>query len=511
MEVALLGTVLGAAIVLRLIGLADHTDASDEGIRGIQLRLLAAGSEPVSEIYSSQGPLSLWLFYPSVALFGPDILVGRLTVVAASMVVLLAASWIGRHLGGPIAGLATAVVLALSPVSLTSSRAAFVEMPSIAATLVGLVTLVVFRREGRRHWLIASAVLFAVGTLAKPMAAVAGLAALVLILAPANEVAPAPADPPIVANPGDRPRIVRPPGSLVCGRRPAAGAATLYEQVVTYRLGARAVNGWDLRDNARVIVEKLQGNSWGVLLATALGCAAIARGRRPLGVAVVAWIGGGIAALLLYSPLWGKHVTYILPPLAILAGVGFASVAPLAMRRWGRMQLALGLPAVVAISLVAISVPDLVARARGATYTPHSELSRHAHDLRLSRPPPRRFRGRGRCVPRHADRPPGAAVPGRPLVSPPPPPSADQAIDATRHMRAESIVSTIGATSAFLSWVDRDAVLVKSYVERGVCFRRVYAHPDAGSVPSARPESSLVAPTEKSGRARLAVQLDRRG
>ena len=58
-EVALLGTVLGAAIVLRLIGLADHTDASDEGIRGIQLRLLAAGFEPVSEIYSSQGPLSL--------------------------------------------------------------------------------------------------------------------------------------------------------------------------------------------------------------------------------------------------------------------------------------------------------------------------------------------------------------------------------------------------------------------------------------------------------------------
>ena len=88
--VVLLG-LLWLALTVRLTGLGDHTDLSDEGIRGVQLRLLAAGFTPVSEIYASQGPLSLWLFYPAVAIFGPDILVARLTVVVSSLVVMAGA------------------------------------------------------------------------------------------------------------------------------------------------------------------------------------------------------------------------------------------------------------------------------------------------------------------------------------------------------------------------------------------------------------------------------------
>src|SRR5262249_39281948 len=80
LTLALVGA-FGLAAWLRLAGLGAITDISDEGIRGLQLRLMAAGFLPVSEIYASQGPLSLWVFYPLTALFGPDIVVGRLTVV----------------------------------------------------------------------------------------------------------------------------------------------------------------------------------------------------------------------------------------------------------------------------------------------------------------------------------------------------------------------------------------------------------------------------------------------
>ena len=85
-EVAALVGLAWLAVAVRLTGLADHTDLSDEGIRGVQLRLLAAGFTPVSEIYASQGPLSLWSFWPAVALFGPAIVVARATVVACSLV-----------------------------------------------------------------------------------------------------------------------------------------------------------------------------------------------------------------------------------------------------------------------------------------------------------------------------------------------------------------------------------------------------------------------------------------
>jgi predicted membrane-bound mannosyltransferase len=131
-EWAALLAVVGVAVALRLPGLADPTDLSDEGIRGVQLRLLAAGYRPVAEIYASQGPLSLWLFWPMTALFGPDIVVGRLTAVVSSLVTLAGVVWIARALAGPLSGIAAGLVLAASPGFLENSRLAFVEAPSIA-------------------------------------------------------------------------------------------------------------------------------------------------------------------------------------------------------------------------------------------------------------------------------------------------------------------------------------------------------------------------------------------
>src|SRR5262245_59436121 len=54
----------------------------------------------------------------------------------------------------------------------------------------------------------------------------------------------------------------------------------------------------------------------------------VSASRRSLGLAVVSWLVGGLSVLLAYSPLWEKHVSYVMPPLAILAGVGLASLAP---------------------------------------------------------------------------------------------------------------------------------------------------------------------------------------
>src|SRR5688572_27065589 len=98
-------------------------------------------------------------------------------------------------------------------------------------------------------------------------------------------------------------------GAVVCAAVVlAVGPTTLYEQVVTYRLGARAVRGWDLATNARLILEQARLNGWGVLLAGGVGLAAAGVDRRPLGLAVASWLAAALAALLAYSPLWEKHV-----------------------------------------------------------------------------------------------------------------------------------------------------------------------------------------------------------
>jgi hypothetical protein len=492
------------AIWLRLTGLGDPTDLSDEGIRGIQLRLLAAGYRPVSEIYASQGPLSLWLFYPAVALFGPDILVGRLTVVVNSLVVLLGAAWIARVWAGSVAGVATALILAASPLFLDNSRLAFVEVPSIAPTVVSLVVLIAFRRSGHRGWLIGSAVLLAVGTLAKPMAAVAGVPCFILLLSPTTSTE-------AIARPW-RARFVdlaafTATGALVCGAVVlAVGPNTLYEQMVTYRLGARAVRGWDLATNARLILDQARLNGWGVLLAGAIGLAWAALDRRPLGLAVAGWLLAALTALLAYSPLWEKHVTYLMPPLAILAGAGLAALIPLTARRWSPRTVALGLPALAALVLIGVFARTIAIDDRAVMYR-HAggDFTRYADDLTIVQAAtgPDDFvviddaylgMQSGRLTPPFLADLSWNRILARALT-------AEQAIAATRQFNTRLLIlqdDHLGQVQRYLTWADREYVLVKSYVQhRPARFRRVYAAPGMELAPvrdSLR--ASLAQPTE---------------
>ena len=53
---------LGAALAMRLVNLNATIGKFDEGIRGEQLLLMAAGFRPFRDIFASQGPLSLDVF-----------------------------------------------------------------------------------------------------------------------------------------------------------------------------------------------------------------------------------------------------------------------------------------------------------------------------------------------------------------------------------------------------------------------------------------------------------------
>jgi hypothetical protein len=61
LEAALLLGVLALAVAVRLVGLADPTDVSDEGIRGIQLRLLVE-----SDVAGGEYHLTIALERPKV-------------------------------------------------------------------------------------------------------------------------------------------------------------------------------------------------------------------------------------------------------------------------------------------------------------------------------------------------------------------------------------------------------------------------------------------------------------
>ena len=480
-----LAALMVGALVPRLVGIANDTDLGDEGNRGLQLRMMAAGFRPVSEVYASQGPLSLVVFYPLYVLFGSDIVAARLAVVVYGVAGLLATVCLGWAVGGPTAGIAAGLLLALSPIYLEYSRLALVEVPSLAPTLAALVALAAYRAGGRRRWLALSAVLLAVGTLAKPMAAVAVLAAGTLIVAGSDRRRAAGtwarrlADLSIYGAVGLA--VVIPVVFLV-------GPTEVWEQVVGYRLSARTVRGWDLAMNGATIRAELAFEGPGLPLLAVVGLVSLARRRPAEAAAILTWLGGGLVMLLVHSPLWPKHLVYLLPPLALLAGAGGAEavrgvIAVLERRRPARLAPVALAGCVVYVATLPALIGQL-ARVAGPRVT--TDLERYADDLRMvaAATEPGDFivmddaymaMLSGRLVPPHLTDLSVTRVLARALTG-------EQAIRETQRYGARVVViqdDRLGQYPEYVAWVDDHYVEVKSYRgDRHEEYRRVYVAPD---------------------------------
>jgi hypothetical protein len=480
--------IIGLALALRVSHLSDPTDISDEGIRGMQLRLMMAGFRPVTEIYASQGPLSLWIFYPLAALLGPDIVVGRLTVVLSSLVAIVGVMLLANRFAGRVGTLAAALTLAASPVFLENSRLAFVEVPSSACTVVAMVLVAQFQGTRKWYWLTASAVLLAVGTLAKPMAMVAAPAAAVLLLTLNGHT----------RRPWRRRLadlgLYGLVGCVACTVAVVAiGPSAVFDQVVSYRLAARATRGWDFLTNAGIVWQEVGRQGAGMLLLAIAGLIASILRRNPVGLAAVAWLVATLAALLTYSPLWPKHVAYVLPPLALLVGAGVAALwVALRDARRGAAFWFSAATAILTGGLLVWSLPSLLADDR-ALIERHvsSDLARYGDDLRIiaAATQPGDFIVMDDAYPAMLSgrlTPPWLAdlswnrILARALMP-------DDAIDATRmyNSRVLSIQDDhLGQLSRYVAWADREYVLVKSYAQRRpVRFRRVYVSRDVDRAP----------------------------
>jgi hypothetical protein len=259
-----------------------------------------------------------------------------------SMVGLVGAWWAGRQLAGMVGGLAVLFLLSVAPSYLDASRQALAEIPSIAPCLLALACAVRWYRGGRAAWLYSAALLATVGVLVKPMViAVAAPLGLFMLL----------------RRRGLRPHHVLISLGLVLGLTGLLvllfGPAEIYQQMVHYRLSARGGGGYELRRNVRDVLTEPFREQPGLFLLAAVGGLLLLRTTWRSGLALVSWPILSIGMLLTYYPLHPKHLTYIYPPLVMLAGAGLGRAAQLAWRdgpsgRPGRMltiALAAGLAA----------------------------------------------------------------------------------------------------------------------------------------------------------------------
>ncbi|MFN8521695.1 MAG: glycosyltransferase family 39 protein [Chloroflexota bacterium] len=298
----------------RLVNLDTFVGKFDEGIRGGQLLLMAAGYRPFRDIFASQGPLSLDIYYPAFMLFGETLGAARVTPAVLSIVGLVLTAVAARMVAGNVAGFVAGGILALSPAFLKNARLALVEVPALAPATGAVVAMLAYQAGAGRGWLAGSAVLAALAVLIKPMV-LPVMAPLAILLLVRRDRGPArwAVDALVFGGVG---LVV---AAAIIG---LYGPADVYEQMVRFRAASRQVEPWSLRENWVAMSGELVDEQMALWVASLLA-AVLAVSRRPVvGLALVSWPVASFALLMFYSPLQFKHAVIMLPPVALLVGVG---------------------------------------------------------------------------------------------------------------------------------------------------------------------------------------------
>ena len=351
-ELVALALLVILALRLRLENVGHYTGSFDEGVRMEQLLLMEHGYRPYRDIFASQGPLLLDLLYPFYDFFGHSLGGTRAGVGLLSVVGLLGAWWAARALS-PTAGLGTAALLALSPGYLDGSRLALAEVPSLAPCLWAVGCGLRWMRGGSAGWLYGAAALGTFGVLIKPMAAPVAvpLTALALLRPSAR---PGPMLGALLLSLGLAAAVV-----LVLDVNRVAEVLAGYRLTAQHAAGSAAGQNWSLI--SRLVAIERPG--FPVLAALGAGFGLLYWRRAALALAT--WPLAQLGLFLLYTDLADKHVVYLLPPLALLAGLAFGAGTLSAERlprlgwHWSRVAQPSSLALLAGLAIYAAGLPAI--------------------------------------------------------------------------------------------------------------------------------------------------------
>jgi 4-amino-4-deoxy-L-arabinose transferase-like glycosyltransferase len=356
-ETRALLAVCAGALLLHLWPLQALSTNYDEGMYWSTLRAMTAGFARYTPIFHSQPPVFLASVYPLYLFFSQTLPAARIATLLFALVAIVAGYFVGRALGGRWAGVATAALLAFSPLFLGTTCILLPFAPALALGLIGLAcALAAPARTGqRRRWLaLASGIALSLMALTTFPAALTLLPALLYLAAP------------MFTSMISRDGRVRMPQRdwLQVGAQEAApdllwfvvgalGAAILalapfvtrlpelWNQIALVPLEAsRALDrgaGANLADLIAVV--RNQGLIWLALAAlVALGLGAWRRAWTLLPLTL--WLLAVVVYLLAHHPFEASDAVWLVAPLAALGGQGIALLAARTSNRSGRIKSA---------------------------------------------------------------------------------------------------------------------------------------------------------------------------
>ena len=139
----------------------------DEGVNLMKAMLVARGYPLYESVWSDQPPLLTLLLSAVFRVFGYEVSVARLMVLAFSAALLGAAWRYLRVAGGKVCATLGVILIVWLPYYLRLSLSVMVGLPSLALAMVALAALTEWHQHHRRVWLVLSAVALSFSVLTK--------------------------------------------------------------------------------------------------------------------------------------------------------------------------------------------------------------------------------------------------------------------------------------------------------------------------------------------------------
>jgi 4-amino-4-deoxy-L-arabinose transferase-like glycosyltransferase len=321
----------------------------DEGVYMMDARLIRAGHHLYSDIFSAHPPLFVQSIAWAFAVLATSVQVARAVVVIYSTVGLLAAALIARELGGPLAGLSTAVLLAITPDFFLYSRVCIQDLPAISMAALALLWSLLYWRSGQRVWLLLSGFSLAIGLLLKLLVLFAvPVLAISVVLCPPHSSSSLRSD---FQDTSPWRRIFADllwwGGALVVPILLCVAfyeARPMVEQTLLFHWQARDAFEWDALQNLRRITRYVI-EDWGLFVLACYGMIVLLMRSVRRSVPLILWFLCATLMLANRAPLWPHLLTPFLLPLSIWAGLAIEHVfhalnAARKTRRWPDMARA---------------------------------------------------------------------------------------------------------------------------------------------------------------------------
>jgi hypothetical protein len=328
---------LGILVVLFVFWQADHLEGFnwgyDEGVHLMIARLVWSGYKPYSEVSATQGPLFVYSVALGYGLLGTSAAACRLVTIFYAVIGLMAVALAARELGGWLAGLSAVMLLMLAPEFVRLSKAAMADVPAISIAALAILSSLRYWTTGRRGWLILAGLTFGLGCLIK-LAIAPALLPLGLAVLYFHTCRGRPRSWRIFANDLITVLVMAILPGLLCLW--ILNLRATYEQLIVLRLQASRAFPLDVAANARWIGQYLVDNA-GLSILAVWGTLILLARRSPQAVIVLVWALIVLLALILHSPFFFHHMSYLLFPMAILGGCVMGDLAERLRLPWQSM------------------------------------------------------------------------------------------------------------------------------------------------------------------------------